>query len=466
MVCEYARKLPGVQKSVILTDKNLHDTGGSHSIVKSFWNERALIQALKDAARGYDNIFYFFADCPFVDVVLTERMYTDHRKYCAEYTFADGYPYGLSPEIFKAEILDSLLNLIGEYDHQPHRTTVFDIIKKDINSFDIETEISPKDLRLLRLTLAADSPRNMLLLGRIISAGGKDADSIMRIVEENGSILRTLPAYCTVQIVDGTVDRCIYDPYVHFYGAVTGKRREMALDKFETLVDKLSRFCDDVTICLSAYGEPALHSQIIDLIDVACKREKIHLIVETSGKGWRDVTTTRFENYPELTWIVFLDAWSERVYRSVRGDGFEEAVKYAENLITRYPDSTYIQAVRMAENEEDLEHFYRNWEKKTDKIIIQKYDSYCGLLPNRCVTDLSPLKRIPCWHLKRDLSVNVDGTVPLCKEDLDRRYGLGNIFFDDLAEIWMKGDSYYRDHIDKRYLDMCKDCDEYYTYNF
>ncbi|HOV62266.1 MAG TPA: SPASM domain-containing protein, partial [Spirochaetia bacterium] len=90
----------------------------------------------------------------------------------------------------------------------------------------------------------------------------------------------------------------------------------------------------------------------------------------------------------------------------------------------------------------------------------------CGLLPERKVTDLSPLMRFPCWHLKRDLSVLLDGTVILCREDIRKDHVLGNILSRPIDEIWRKGDEFYAAHIEKSYHELCRTCDEYYTFNF
>jgi len=43
-------------------------------------------------------------------------------------------------------------------------------------------------------------------------------------------------------------------------------------------------------------------------------------------------------------------------------------------------------------------------------------------IPERKVADLSPVIRFPCWHLKRDISVRLDGTVPMCRADIGSRY--------------------------------------------
>jgi spiro-SPASM protein len=87
-------------------------------------------------------------------------------------------------------------------------------------------------------------------------------------------------------------------------------------------------------------------------------------------------------------------------------------------------------------------------------------------LPQRKVTDLSPLDRFPCRHLQRDLSVLLDGTVPLCREDIHKTTVLGNLLTGSLEAIWEKGAPHYRRQLAKNYTAICGKCDEYYTYNF
>jgi spiro-SPASM protein len=154
------------------------------------------------------------------------------------------------------------------------------------------------------------------------------------------------------------------------------------------------------------------------------------------------------------------------MYRRLRGAGYAEAVKTAELLLSTFPGKTWVQAVRMRENEDDLEAFYKSWKAKTENVIIQKYDSFSTFLPDRKVADLSPVKRFPCWHLKRDMAILLDGTVPLCREDLRREHVLGNAFGEELALIWDRGEELYLQHIAEKYPSLCASCDEYYTYNF
>jgi spiro-SPASM protein len=138
----------------------------------------------------------------------------------------------------------------------------------------------------------------------------------------------------------------------------------------------------------------------------------------------------------------------------------------AETLTGYFSETTYIQAIRMNENDAVLEKFYKSWKAKGKKVIVQKYDNFCEYIPERKVTDISPLKRIPCWHLKRDVSILYDGTVPLCREDVENKNVLGNIFSDSMEKIWDNGMKYYKEHLAQQYDGICRKCDEYYTYNF
>jgi spiro-SPASM protein len=159
----------------------------------------------------------------------------------------------------------------------------------------------------------------------------------------------------------------------------------------------------------------------------------------------------------------------------------------AKRLFALFPEDTYVQAVRTAGAEDDIEQFYRSWKEAAPRgngsIIIQKYDDFCGFLPKKQAADLSPVERQSCWHMMRDLPVLLDGTVPLCREELSALKGeggriLGNVYQDSLENIWFQGERYYAEHCDaiKKAGEassnkascpgICAGCDEYYTYNF
>ena len=120
-------------------------------------------------------------------------------------------------------------------------------------------------------------------------------------------------------------------------------------------------------------------------------------------------------------------------------------------------------------NEDELETFYRFWHGSESpsggKVIIQKYDSFCGLLSDEKPADLSPLKRNPCWHIKRDMNVLADGSVPMCRECIYSNI-VGNVFSEGIESVWKKTRDFVRNHIECKFDEKCGACDEYYTYNF
>jgi spiro-SPASM protein len=473
-VLRYACSLPGIEKILVLAGPSGVPPHAGLPVacetvtVEPPFSAEALFRTLAGRAAGFEHLFYVFADTPFLDAELSRRMFDNHLTYNAEYSFADGYPVGLAPEIVRTDVLSALETLARGVSEPVSRGTVFSIVQKDINAFDIETEISPVDQRLLRLTLACDTNSNTELVRRLFAAGGTDAGSVTRLAADRPELLRTYPAFASVQISGGCPQVCGYCPFPSFGGDILRNREFMPVERFARILDELQAFSAEAVVSVSLWGEPSLHPEFPALAREVARRPGLSFLVETSGIGWSRETleAVRAAGIGSIEWIVSLDALDRTMYGTLRGEGYDEATATASILEELFPGRVHLQAVRMNENEEHLEAFYRTLTGEGRKVIIQKYDRFCGALPNRNVTDLSPLTRFPCWHLKRDIAILLDGTVPLCREDFSRRHVLGNIFEEPLPEIWKRGEIHYKEHIDENYPELCSHCDEYYTFNF
>jgi spiro-SPASM protein len=471
-VVEACRSIPDVQAITILSDAQLQGDYGKRvrSIVKPQpdWSAAALLSAIGEAGAAGGDCFYVYGDCPLLDVALARRMHENHRRYFAEYTFADGYPHGIAPEIIRVDSIPRIARLAKDSDRSVERDTLFTLIQRDINAFDIETEISPVDARLLRVRLHCDTERNTRLVKRFIDAGARDEQSILSLAVDHQELLRTLPAFFEVQITDGVSQEVSYSPYPLLFSGARERRGTMPADRFRDLVSRIGAFCDDAVISPSLWGEPALHPDISEIAAAVTDQANARLLIETSGIGWRPGALEEIARRTsgKVTWIVDLDAATPDLYKKLRGEGWAEAHATAERLIDLFPASVNVQAVRMQSNEDELEQFYATWKSTASHVIIQKYDWFCGVLPQLKVTDLSPIKRDPCWHLKRDMVVLIDGAVPMCKEDLACSSLLGNVFEEDLETIWERGQDVYLRHVRAEYPELCAKCDEYYTYNF
>ena len=173
----------------------------------------------------------------------------------------------------------------------------------------------------------------------------------------------------------------------------------------------------------------------------------------------------------KMIWIVSLDAVTDGTYGRMRGgEGTIGKASASIPLLQKYfPGNVYPQMVRTKENECELEKFYRYWKDggspSAGQLIIQKYDSFAGLLPDIKPADLSPVGRNPCWHIRRDMTILADGSVPVCREYMFEHI-IGNVFSEDLETVWNKMTPYVSKDMKGDYDEKCRKCDEYYTFNF
>ena len=424
-----------------------------------------------------DTIIFAWADCPFLNLKVTKEMLSVHKEFIAEYTYADGYADGLCPEVLDSGAAKILLELSKKQEESKViRTGIFDLLKTDINSFDVETVIAENDAGLFRIHFDCGTKQTALCCKEMFALGveGKNADEISEAACKSVKVLKTLPSYYSIQITDRVNSRVIYHPD----GIEDCKGKEfMALDNFKKIIDTISDFSETAVVSLSAWGEALLHPDFEEMLRYALSKTGLTVLIEGELLSVSEDLCQRIKNIPasaeRIIWISCLDSFTPETYclihKGAVPENFEQAKETLSVLAKYFPDSVYAQFVRMNENEEELEAFYKFWSAKTSpsngKIIVQKYDNFCGLLPDRKPADLSPLERNACWHIRRDITILCDGSVPFCrargKADI-----VGNILSDKPEMIWKMFDSEVQNHLCGKYSGKCGNCDEYYTFNF
>lgn len=444
-----------------------------------------------------DYVIYSYSDLPFLNKALTEKIIKLHLDFKAEYTFADGYPYGFSPEVIDKgtlHILNELAKTNPEGKKPVTRESIFNVIKTDINSFDVESVLADEDWRLLRYSFDCSKKENYIACKCLLNKISKkehlydyDVNELSEIASKEEGILKTVPGFYNIQITDKTTSNCKYSPYNEAYEKKYGINpffadKCMKLEDFKKLVKLISDFSGKAVVNLSAWGECFANPHILDFVEEIMKYEGLSVFIETDGsliteeiceklKIIYENAASRTNGYEKIMIAVCLDSFTAETYNKIRGvsSGFDKAVSSIKLLGTALPGCVYPQFVRMLENENELESFYRFWNEKTNpsggNLIIQKYDYYSGLLPDCKSADLSPVDRNVCWHLRRDMTILTDGSVPLCKEFVLNNI-MGNVFAESLEEIWEKFNSTLREHISCNYSEKCRKCDEFYTYNF
>ena len=276
------------------------------------------------------------------------------------------------------------------------------------------------------------------------------------------------------------------------------------------LLTAIVHFTEDAHIGLSPLGEALLHPEFVPFIEDLLRFPSLKLLIETSGAAWKaeDIRHLARRGRGRITWIISLDALNAQLYQKLRAPheeiitelGMTPSQHKAHELVrllrhSECVDSVYVQAVRTTENDRDLENFYRHWSQPPQKepipispkeqkpkatisgnspVIIQKYNSYAGRLPERRPLRLKPEHRIPCRRLEREMIFGLEGQCYVCVQDLERKLTsslglkteLGRFPEKSLEKLWQATEALYEQHRCGQYSGLCAQCDEYYVCNF
>ncbi|MBR5402574.1 MAG: spiro-SPASM protein [Treponema sp.] len=431
-----------------------------------------------------DSVIFSFADCPFLNKELTQELLDTHFEYKAEYTFAEGYPDGFAPEVLDSgtvKILAELAHTTAEQTGKKKitRSAVMDLIKTDINSFEVETVLAPVDWRLFRFNFNCSKKENFIACTKLYElTGGKgSAADLSKQAAECPAILKTVPAFYNLQLAQKCSGKCSYCPYPQAVKALSGNGPEacngiMDTKKALDLIEQIEKYSGEAVIGLSAWGECFNHPDLYKIIEKILSYEGLSVFIEADGNSipqdFADKLAALTRNAKERTngWqkvmvVVSMDGFTEQTCKALRGNDFDlqKAVEAVTALENKVPGCIYPQFVRMNQNETELESFFRYWNEKTNpshgNFIIQKHNNFAGLLKNEEPADLSPLDKNPCWHIRREITVLYNGDCPSC---YCRVLGniTGNVFEEGIDAVWKKMDKELG----------CGGCDEFYTFNF
>lgn len=425
-----------------------------------------VFQKIYSSLSLYENIIYLYIDTPLIDIEITEKMLALHIEELAEYTYGEGFPAGITPEIIKADLFPKLSSLLANDNSEIERGSIFYSLSKEINSFDIETYFSSEDLKLMRIELSTSVRKNALLVEQVIENEGIlcGYDRFCAFIRKHPAVLRTVPSYIEIEITSSANEACIYSPlrYIKRAGG------SLDYDYFRIVLDKIRAFSEDFYVAFSLLGEPLMHQQIKKFIEYTLQDKNINLILETDGILFDPAFSDYISDLEadNLHLIFEVDASESETYKKIRGGDLNRVERNIRYLLSKTGKNVYVQMVRIDENEQEMLKFYDLWEKEGAGVIIQNYNSYAGLLPDISKYDLRPLERIPCWHLQRDMVVFHNGDVPRCKQDINGLFPMGNLLSDEISEVWEKGKPCYLKHHAEDYDEYCVKCNEYYTFNF
>lgn len=459
IIFKKAKKLD-IERIILLQNGKIKNVpeGIKNVVLKNFYPFN-ILDTIEKESKNTDNAIVFNVGNPFFDIDFVNKMISRHEDYIADYTYGIGYPDGLIPSILRKDIIKEIKELVKN-DHSIKKDFIYYSISKDINSFDIETFLADHDLRIYRIGLGNNDKGEEILTKKAYDYL-KEKNSVNDVVEYFAKNIEGL--YTTIYLV--TLELCNYERSNDI--CLPENREEKSqIDKklVYKIVDESIKENDKINFILGGIGDPLLHNSIIEIIEYILKKG-IDLIIETNGNEIKKEFIDKLNNIDKdkLTFVIKLDAYNEDTYKKMHSAGDMVKVKQNIELLKENGFKVYKQITRMIENEVEIENYIRN--KATDDLIIRKYSTFCNIMNDKKVVDLSPIERIPCFHLRRELYVTSNGNVPAC---LYSRYKskIGDLNNESLNDVMKKLNNEYIKNTKKEYLEYCINCDDYYLFNF
>ncbi|MBW5380226.1 spiro-SPASM protein, partial [Brachyspira hampsonii] len=420
-------------------------------------------------SENYDNIIYIPCNMPLFNADETIKLTKIHEENISYFSYGENYPSGIVPFIIRRTAFEKLFNIIKTKDIKVSENAISNIVFVDPNFFEIEILISEHDMRYYRLHLFADSKRNAILIKKLIDY--KDYNEMVKAIEENPSIRRTLPSFIEIDISNR---QNVFNKYLlknqTIKNELSKEEKNITLDEFKNIYDKLYNFCGDFHISIGSYYEPLLNKDIFDILEYSTRNKNVQVYLETnallldSGKAKRLLSMQSERS--NLNVIIHLDTVEEDVYNKIYDNGdIKTIMSNIDYYLLREPKNTYLQITKQKDNFDYLASYYKYFDKYKIDIIMQKYYNYRGIIDDNRVGDMAPIINIGCWHLARDLFIDSYGDIYICRFDINKEKKIASIYDENLEDIWKKIENYFLDNVSKK-LDFCKNCDEWYLYNF
>ncbi|TGL65310.1 spiro-SPASM protein [Leptospira jelokensis] len=409
---------------------------------------------------------YFTGISPLLDPTLTEKIWNRHKNFFCQYSYSENLPPGLIPTVISREFLSSLPDTLT--------TDIHSFFLKNINQCDVDIFFQSPDLRQLRLDFRYNATRSKVLIKGLLAISEEiPYQNLQNILKENPILYRSSPSYLEWEIYKGCELSCVFCPREFIDKSNDGTA--ISLTSVSNITKQLEQgLTSPITISLSGNGEPLLHPEFPLIVKEILKLSSLEeLIIETALYKNVDVLVSLIQELDQkhkekLCIIANVSTLKEDTYKSLYGKNvLTKVLETIDSLSKILPqNSLYVQMIKMKEVEEEIDPYFTNFEKKGINVILQKYNRFAEKLPERRVSDLTPIHRDFCWHLTRDIYLNANGDVSICKQNQTKI--IGNLETDGFESVWQSGLIFFQDSFNGNHDKIpapCLNCDEWYTFN-
>ena len=444
------------ERIILLQNGNIDNvpTRFKNVLVSDTSAENVLNVMIKEA-KNSDNVVVVNATNPFFDKEFIHKMFFQHRDFLADYTYAIGYPDGLVPTILSLSCLKQLQAISKEnsFDVIKCKNYLFQLLSKDINSFDVETFVAPVDLRIKRISIGNSDLGEFIFTSSLVEKLGVNIayDDLANFLSEHSENLFSTIYTMFVDITDKEITSATY------LLKCTSSVDFANVEKIEKIAQEVTEVNSKMRIIIGNKCEPMIHPNFVDIVNKFLSKG-FEVIIETFGCELPENLNQLADD--NVTFVFKIDAENENTYKVVHPTGDYKTVLNNYEKVKGLGFKTYFQIIRTIETESDIEKLIKN---KQENILIKKYSSYCNVLDDKKVVDLSPLERFECYHLRRDLYLDSALDVYYCMYSNEK---VGNAGEEKLVELINKQKKSFMSHAQGNMQDFCLKCDDYYTFNF
>lgn len=206
----------------------------------------------------------------------------------------------------------------------------------------------------------------------------------------------------------------------------------------------------DVSLEISAFGEPLQHPRALDYLDMArAKAPKAGIVFVSNGLLLNEERSRRIVDSGVDTVQISIDAGSPESYQWLTGSSrYDRLCQNVERLVEirdrQNANHLTIQAHIMGIKElaHEFDAFVSRWSSVVDHANIRSYGNWGGKIDDNHLTPVTeqavPEERYPCSWLWYATKIEPNGDVVKCHihtvgHDEDR---LGNLLEQDFHEIW------------------------------
>ena len=430
--------------------------------------------AIKEILQKKRYVAFFDSIFPLWDIAETAILFDTFKTYNADYGYGENLPPGLAPVFFAPGVFEA--QQLAGIKEEDLAIPMKSLIERNINKFHAEIHFAMPDLRLHRLDFSCLNSRSLVKTHRLLNLKNTPLrvyTQLENYVMKENDWLMSKPSYIELELISQCEFKCDFCPR-QFTNVQSSAIEEIHIEAIETF---LNSSYSDTTICLGGLGEPLQHKDVLKIMQRLLSNKNLkNLILETNGLYLDKIfSLVDHGDFSKFTLIININ--SLKSYATMHGTGEAEKERvlsnldeWVKNVNEKEPSllkNIHMQTLKMIENEEEIDELVNFADEKGIVFLFQKYNRYIDLMPERRVSDMTPLERSFCWHLRRDIFIRANGEISFCKQDYNNNFSRGNLATSPLSEIFLSQAADFKKSFgDPPELQMnCRSCDEYFTFN-